>query len=117
MRIHPNYIRTVAHEDFSNEQVRVMPLNRVPSLQEIVEQFESGRPIDTTLDRHLAFNPEERMPCYRKGYDLVDAWHDLHSMKASIDEANESIKNAQMNRSEKDLAVTPTPSPEQVPTE
>lgn len=117
MNIRPKHIHFVSHEDFSNEKVKVMPLNRIPSLADIVEQFESGRPIDSTLDRHLAYNSEERLPCYRKGYDLVDAWHDLHSMKASIEEANDSIKNAQMNRNEKDLLVTPTPPPEQVPTE
>lgn len=117
MKNYAKYINSnkVSHEDYSQERTIATPYNRIPTLAQIVAQLESGRPMDTTLDRHLGYNVAEREPCFRKGYDLVDAWHDLHSIKASIDEANDAIENAMINARPVKDEVTPTPPPEPVP--
>lgn len=114
MKICAKHIVNTPHESYEDQRTLSMPLNRVPSLQKIVQMFESGRPMDTTLDLHLAYNPVERMPCFRKGYDLADAYHDLTSMKADIDSVNEAMANAKANAQPLDTNVTPNPAPEKV---
>lgn len=84
----------VSHETFVNTRSRVMPLNRIPSLQKIVNQFLSGRPIDTSLELHLEYNDFERMPIYSKGFDLIDATKLAKQNGATIDELNGEVLRA-----------------------
>lgn len=84
----------VNHETFEETKRRCMPLNRIPSLQKIVNQFLSGRPIDANLDRHLEFNDFERMPVYKKGFDLIDATKIAKQNGATIKELNEEVERA-----------------------
>lgn len=84
----------VLHETFETTRRKVMPLNRIPSLQKIVNQFLSGRPLDTNLELHLEYNDFERMPIYSKGFDLVDAAKLAKQNGATIDELNGEVERA-----------------------
>lgn len=91
LQAHPDII---SHETFENTRRCVMPLNRIPSLQKIVNQFLSGRPIDTNLELHLEYNDYERMPIYAKGFDLIDATKLAKQNGATIDELNGEVERA-----------------------
>lgn len=86
--------QNVVHETFENTRRRVMPLNRIPSLQKIVNQFLSGRPIDANLDLHLEYNDFERMPVYSKGFDIIDATKLAKQNGATIEELNGEVERA-----------------------
>lgn len=56
------------HEDYAGEEVKAMPLDRMPSLTKIVAMFTQGRPIDASLQRHLDYNDLERNPVLEKRF-------------------------------------------------
>lgn len=102
---HQSKVARVRHESFSETRRVTMPLNRVPSLAKIVEQFESGRPIDQSQVRSLEFNDFENMPVYSKGFDLIDAYklskrngQALEEMNAEIEEAINKSSQTQPTR-------------------
>lgn len=91
-----------------------MPLNRVPSLAKIVEQFESGRPLDQSQVRSLEFNDFENMPVYSKGFDLIDAYKLSKRNGQALEEMNVEIEEA-INKA---LNPQPTRNPaEETPTD
>lgn len=90
----PSRPANIVHETFESTRRRVMPLNRIPSLQKIVNQFLSGRPIDANLELHLEYNDFERMPIYSKGFDLIDATKLAKQNGATIEELNGEVERA-----------------------
>lgn len=86
--------KRLTHETFERTKRLVMPLNRIPSLQKIVNQFLSGRPIDTSMELHLEYNDYERMPIYSKGFDLIEAAKLAKANGATIEELNGEVERA-----------------------
>lgn len=91
---HQSKIARVFHESYSETRRVTMPLNRVPSLAKIVEQFESGRPLDKSQIRSLEFNDFENMPVYSKGFDIIDAYKLSKRNGQTLDELNAEVEEA-----------------------
>lgn len=91
---HQSKVARVLHESYLETKRVTMPLNRVPSLAKIVEQFESGRPVDQSQVRSLEFNDFENMPIYSKGFDIIDAYKLSKRNGQALDEMNAEIEDA-----------------------
>lgn len=101
----------VQHETFAETRNITMPLNRVPSLQKIVEMFESGQPMDQTLMRNLEFNDFEYMPIYKKGFDIIDAFKLGKENKATLEQLNAEIQAAIDKHNKPDPVQNPATEP------
>lgn len=87
--------------------------NRVQSLEKLMSQFLSGRPVDQSLVKNLPYNDIENNPYFRKGLDLCDLPTIAREVDVTLQEATEQIQRAQQaNISDPDR----TP-PEKVATE
>lgn len=96
---------------FRNTVPSVLLPDRVPTLAKIAEQFISGRPIDQSLNRNLGYNEFENNPLLQKGIDLADIPKIAKKVGATLEEATEQIKQAQVEKGTKAQAANPSVTP------
>lgn len=95
----PQNHRNYKGENFEDEPfVGVLP-SRVPKLKTIMETFLSGRPLDSSLDQHLGYNPIENNPLLAKGVDLADLPKIAKSVGQTMEEVNNAVENAKVQAS------------------
>lgn len=109
----------VKHEGFEGEDVKAMPLDRIPSLHKIVAMFVQGRPIDASLERHLDYNELECNPVLEKGFDLADYSRVAKENNRTLEELNNEVEQAKLrNKTKQETLQDPSiESPTSVPTE
>lgn len=116
---HQSARQVVAHEDYTYEDVVVLPSDRIPKLDKIVAMFTQGRPIDANLQRHLEYNDFENNPVLTKGFDLADFSKVAKDNKVALDDLNKEIEQARLrSKTKQDQLQDPSiQAPEQVSSE
>lgn len=105
-------------ENYDTEDRVILPSSRVTTLNDIVNMFSSGRPVDANLERHLEYNDYENHPLYRKGLDLADLGSIAREVGASKEDLAKEIEAAKLAQiDKKQLEGQPPEPPVKVETE
>lgn len=82
-------------QSFKNSDLLLLP-DRVFPLSKIMQQFLTGRPIDSSLQKNLPFNTIENNPLYQKGVDLCDLPHIAKEVNQTLEDVNSAVEKAKL---------------------
>lgn len=98
-------------ENYEGMESSALLPSRVPSLEKIMNQFLSGRPIDQSLQRNLDYNEIKNNPVLAKGVDLAD----LPEIASAVDSTLQEVVNqAEQAKLENQVAPDNSEEPDKI---